>query len=90
MTDPQPPAPSPPPQWEGRHPAVAALMIIAGVLLLLPGLCSGAFLVFFLYADWKLVLTRGEYWPLWFVCFAVSFGGILLLRSAVRGRRPPR
>ena len=59
------------------------LMVIIGLVLLLPGLCS----------IWGvMVITgidpRGAQDPrmiaLWVVCFAISIAGILLLRRALR------
>jgi hypothetical protein len=61
------------------------LAVIFGVILLLPGLCSVGFMV-------ALSGSHGVESPivlLWLVCFAISFGGILMIRNGLRGRRPP-
>lgn len=66
-----------------RHPLLTILMVIIGVVLLLPGLCS----------IWGVVAItgidpRGAQDPrmiaLWVVCFAISIAGILLLHRALR------
>jgi hypothetical protein len=55
------------------------LMVIFGLILLAPGICSVFFIV-------GMGAGRGD--PalilLWIVCFAISFGGIWLLRSVMR------
>ena len=56
------------------------LLIIVGIILLLPGLCSLAAM---------LILTGmggggSHVFLLWLFCFAVSAGGIWLIRFAVR------
>ena len=61
------------------------LAVIFGVILLLPGLCSLGFMV-------AMQGSSGVESPiilLWLICFAVSFGGILMIRNGLRGRRPP-
>ena len=69
-----------------RHPALTVLMIVGGIVLLLPGLCSMAFIVVFsgeglagLFDDFGLL-------GLWAVCFAISAGGVVLILRAWRGR----
>jgi|GraSoiStandDraft_1057264.scaffolds.fasta_scaffold150480_3 hypothetical protein len=73
------PDPSHGQQSTGRHPAVTVLMVIFGLILLAPGICSVFFIV-------GMGAGRGD--PalilLWIVCFAISFGGIWLLRSVMR------
>ena len=59
-----------------------ALALVVGVLLLLPGACSLGFMVLFIGAG-----NSGGLGPLpllWLACFAISFGGILMIRSALR------
>lgn len=67
-----------------RSGLMTALMIFAGILMLLPGLCS----------IWGVMAItgidpRGAQDPrmiaLWVVCFAISIAGILLIRRALRG-----
>jgi hypothetical protein len=87
MSEPQ----SPPGSNEPRNPVATALMIIVGVVLLLPGLCSLYFLVESpvfrrlpanLAFDDPITLLTGSIWLLWIVCFLVAIGGVLLLRAA--------
>lgn len=59
-----------------RHPLLTALMVIIGIILLLPGVCS---LVFLAMAGGG---GSGDLWGLWMVCFVISFGGIALLVAA--------
>jgi hypothetical protein len=64
----------------GRHPAVTILMVIFGLILLLPGVCSISFIAKMesqVPAPSVLVL-------LWAVCFLISAGGIWLLVRAFR------
>jgi hypothetical protein len=76
-----PPASMPPPP--PRHGCLTAVMVIVGIVLLLPGLCAVVFGVGSLsgpgYNSW---LT-----PFIVVGLLVGFGGIMLIRSAIRGRR---
>jgi hypothetical protein len=69
----------------GRHPVLTILMVIFGVILLLPGVCSLFFMV-----GMGSGSSGGQ--PLlvllWFVCFLIAFGGIMLIRQAFRG--PPQ
>lgn len=60
-----------------RHPLLTVLMVIIGIILLLPGVCS---LIFLGLAG----SGSGELWGLWMVCFVISFGGIALLIAAAR------
>jgi hypothetical protein len=59
-------------------------MIVAGIILLLPGLCAGFFVILFL-RDWQP--GQGPIDPqflgLWFVCFAIAAGGVALISWAV-------
>ena len=79
MSDQEPPKPSSSPR---RNPWVTALLILIGLILLLPGLCSIIFSA--------ILLTAGgpggdlEYLPLLFFCFLVGVGGVALIVFAVR------
>ena len=81
MSDGQPQPPEPPvTPW---HPALRVLLALVGLVLLLPGFCT----LFFVYAR----LARGgreneAIVLLWIVCIAISVGGLLLLRAAIRHR----
>jgi hypothetical protein len=61
-----------------RHPVLTILMVIGGLILLLPGACA----IFFITmggpgGDSALV-------SLWFVCFLISAGGVVLIVKAFR------
>jgi len=65
-----------------RHLILSILMAVAGVILLLPGVCAAGF-----------ILLGGLRNPdpsiisLWLVCFLIAAGGALLLYKAFR--KPP-
>ena len=83
-TESTPPTQSPPPAAPPRNGWLTALMVIVGIVLLLPGLCAIAFGVGSLgwsHPDPMITL-------LVLVGLAVGAGGVLLIRSAIRGRRP--
>jgi len=86
MSDPghQPSATGTPPARPS--PAVTALLIVGGIILLLPGLCS-LFFILALLGEGFRSLVEPSLIALWVVCFAVSVGGILLIRRTVRRRR---
>jgi hypothetical protein len=68
------------------------LALLFGVVLLLPGVCSLGFMAMFIPDAVSRSGAAGELAPLaalWAVCFAISFGGVLMIRNAVRGSRPP-
>ena len=78
---PLPPPASPlPPERQPRSGAVSALMVIGGVILLLPGLCS----LFFMVALGSNTGSVGALGLLWLVCFAISAGGIAMIVKANR------
>jgi hypothetical protein len=64
------------------------LALLFGVVLLLPGVCSLGFMAMFIPDAVSRSGASGELAPLaalWAACFAISFGGFLLIRNAVRG-----
>ena len=69
-----------------RNPWVTALLILVGIILLLPGLCSVIFSA--------ILLTAGgpggnsEYLPLLISCFLIGAGGLALIVFAIRRKRP--
>jgi hypothetical protein len=67
----------------GRHPVLTILMVIFGVILLLPGVCSLFFMVGTGSSGTQPLLVL-----LWIVCFLIAFGGIMLIRQAFRS--PPQ
>lgn len=65
------------------------LAILFGIVLMLPGLCAlGSIVVFardleHMGPDAVMILA------LWFVCFAISFGGVMLIRRGGRRTATP-
>ena len=64
------------------------LMVLAGVILLLPGLCAGFFVALFLHDRQP---GQGPIDPgflaLWSICFAIAAGGAALIWVALRRPR---
>ena len=82
-TEAPPPTPSPPPAAPPRNGCLTAFMVIVGIVLLLPGLCAIVFGVGNLGSprpDPMITL-------LVLIGLAVGAGGVLLIRSAIRGPR---
>ena len=82
-----PPPPLPPPRTPPpaqRDGCMTALMVVVGVILLLPGLCA------LLFGADALLESHPEpiIMLLVLVGLLVGFAGIMLIRAAVRGRRP--
>ncbi len=79
---PEPPPPSVPPQQ--RSGCTTAFMVIAGIILLLPGLCA------LLFAGGPLI-TEGRFEsgfaPFILIGLLVGFAGVMLICSAIRGPR---
>ena len=78
------PSLSPPPtgRGQGLGGCLAAFLILVGIILLLPGLCS-IFLFF------MMVLAGGGSGPLvllWLIFFMIGIPGILLIRYAIKNR----
>jgi hypothetical protein len=67
----------------GRNPWVTALLVLIGIILLLPGLCSLIFSAI-------LISSGGSgggdfgFWPLLIFCFLVGVGGVALIVFAIR------
>jgi hypothetical protein len=61
-----------------RHIALTILMVIAGIILLLPGVCALAFsgAAFFSGEAWLVIL--------WIFCLIISAGGVWLIVKAFR------
>lgn len=78
-----PPAPVP---GRARGGCLTALMVIAGVILLLPGLCALLF-------GGASVIDAGkidsDIAPLVFLGLVVGIGGSVLIWAAIKGRKPP-
>jgi hypothetical protein len=95
MSDPNnppgsPPVPPPPemPPLPPRSGWVTALMVLVGVILLLPGLCALGFGVLSLSEPGSgAAPIMPSIMPFVVVGLLVGFGGIMLIRAAIRGRR---
>jgi hypothetical protein len=59
-----------------RHIAATIVMVIFGIILLLPGVCSMYFMI-----GWGSG-SAGPVGILWLICFGISAGGIVLLVKA--------
>jgi len=79
MSDQQPVRPQGP--SPNRNPWVTALLILIGIVLLLPGLCSLIFSVAILLDSGSL---RGEMGSLLIFCLLVGASGVALIVFAIR------
>ena len=81
--EPQPPLPPPLP----KGGCLSVLMLLGGIVLLLPGLCSlvlGGVMI----SDWQHAKSDlGSMLGIFAITFAISAVGIVLIRAAVRGPR---
>jgi hypothetical protein len=78
----EPVTPATPPQPYRRPAVLTALMVIAGLILLLPGVCALGFMVAMSSGG-----GSGGFLPLWLICFGIAALGVMLIVSAVRGPR---
>ena len=62
-----------------RHPVVAGIMVVFGLILLLPGVCA----VFFIAVGSGIDIDI-EMVVLWAICFLIAAGGVWLLIAAFR------
>ena len=78
MTDPYP---APPPRPQGMGGCLAIFLVLVGIVLLLPGICSLLFIGLggFGGGDGSIV-------GLWLLSFLIAAGGIALIAFAVRNR----
>jgi hypothetical protein len=72
-----------------RKSAGAVLMILIGIVLMLPGLCSLFFVTSFVITEPQNLFNfsdpiQNALWILWGICFALAIGGGLLLRAGWR------
>jgi len=74
-----PPSPAPPP----RNGCLTAFMVVAGIVMLLPGLCA----LIFGFASLSETHFDSSLMPLIVLGLLVGFGGIMLIRAATRGGR---
>jgi hypothetical protein len=80
-------APEPTPSSAPKYSGGQVAMLVIGVILLLPGLCSLVFLIA-MFND----LLHGNtiaraIAPLWIICFFVAAGGVALIYAARKGAR---
>jgi hypothetical protein len=78
-TTPPPSEPPTQPTYNRLGGCAVAFLILIGVVLLLPGLCSLGFMVAMGGGNGPLPL-------LWLLTFAIAAGGIALIRYAIRNR----
>jgi hypothetical protein len=72
-----------------RNSLGSVLMVLLGIVLILPGMCTLIFVGSFAITDPRgLFNSRDPYmsmaWVLWLICLAVAAVGILLIRYATR------
>jgi hypothetical protein len=79
MSIPETPPPAPPPPPQGASGCMIAFLIVLGIVLLLPGLCSLAVLS----SLGGNVRDAGDA-ILWGLAFAITLGGIALIVLGVR------
>ena len=80
--EPRPEPPSPVPANADLGGCLVALLVLIGIVLLLPGICSLIFMVPFMFGQGS-VGVWGVVWP---ITFVIAAGGIALIRYAVRNR----
>ena len=89
MSDAGPPPPRPPEPAatppRPRNGFLTAFMVLAGVIMLMPGLCALGFGASGLFSSehYESGLT-----PFILIGLLVGFAGIMLIRAAIRGLRP--
>ena len=80
MTIPEPGLPVPPPRAHGPLGGCAAtFLVLVGIVLLLPGVCSLVFMFAGVGADGGIAI-------LWLISFAIGAGAIALISYAIRNR----
>jgi hypothetical protein len=78
----QAPRPPPPVASSGWNMVGRVLAVLAGIILLLPGVCAVGFAIAEGSDGFDPFLI-----VLWLICFAIAFGGGALIWAAVRPRR---
>lgn len=69
------------------------LAFLFGLILLLPGACALGFMSFLIpeaFAHPPNSSDVAQMAMLWAVCLLISFGGVVLIRNALRGQAPRR
>jgi hypothetical protein len=67
-----------------RNPWVTALLILIGIILLLPGLCSLIVSAMFLTSGSPAGNLELGFLPLLSICFLIGVGGVALIVFAIR------
>jgi hypothetical protein len=81
IDEPTPPTtPLAPPRPQGIGGCLAVFLVLVGIVLLLPGICSLIFMGQFGAGG------GGALAGLWLLCFAIAAGGIALIAFAIRNR----
>jgi hypothetical protein len=78
MTVPETPSPPEPPRKQDG--CLTAILVLVGIVLLLPGVCSLVFMATVLHEGDAFVRFAG----FWLISFAIAAGGIWLIRYARR------
>lgn len=88
MSDTPPPGLPPPAPMPGpaRGGCLTALMVIAGIFMLLPGLCALLFGGMSVFEDGKIAADIA---PLVFLGLVVGIGGVAMIWAAIKGRKAP-
>jgi hypothetical protein len=76
-----------PPPMPPRYTGGQIAMVVIGVILLLPGLCSLGFLIVMMPDLLRGNTIAKAIAPLWIICFLVSAGGIALIYLARKAAR---
>ena len=76
------PPPGLPPPRAGLGGCLVALLVVIGIALLLPGICSLIFMIPFMLGQGPV----GEWVIAWLITFIIAAGGIGLIRYALRNR----
>ena len=71
---------TPPPTSSFARGLGTVILLIAGIVLLLPGVCALGFIVSSSPEDF----TDSTIVVLWVICFAIAFGGAALIWNAVK------
>ena len=87
MSDSSPNPPALPPQnLQKRGGCLTALMAIAGIFMLLPGLCALLFGGMWAFEGGKIA---ADIVPLVFLGLVVGIGGVAMIWAAIKGRKAP-
>lgn len=77
-----PPAPPPPPRKEGLGGCLVVILVLIGIVLILPGVCSLVVLA----TSGSAGDIPGAILVLWAITFLIAAAGVLVIRYAIRNR----